>query len=145
MANQGAGFIEVQFSEKFWDFVAGLLLCARSNHMSGRVIVIAAAITVLFQIGCIKPSQQKRVIISLPKQWPTPEKWPAKDQRDCVLESDDPVSKLPRLNCDLPASDTPTPRSRMAVMEVKFSTTPERQLYVEWVCKPAKDSLVCWN
>ena len=113
--------------------------------MNGRVVILAAAITAFFQTACIKPSQQKRVLVSLPEQWPTLEKWPAKDQRDCVLMSNDPVSKLPRLNCDLPASDTPTPRSRMAVMNVKFSTTPERQLYVEWVCNPAKDSLVCWN
>ncbi|HYY72566.1 MAG TPA: hypothetical protein VE778_03125 [Candidatus Bathyarchaeia archaeon] len=74
-----------------------------------------------------------------------PEQWPAKQQRNCVLGSDDPVSKVPRLNCDLPASDTPTPRSRMVIMNAKLSTTPERQLYVEWVCKPDNGSLVCWN
>lgn len=73
------------------------------------------------------------------------EQWADTQQRDCVLTSDDPISRLPRLDCDLPASDTPTPRSRMVVMDVKFSTTPERQLYVEWVCKRAKGSLVCWN
>lgn len=112
--------------------------------MNGRIVLLAAAITAFFQIGCIKPSQQKRVIVSLPEQWPTPEKWPAKEQRDCVLASDDPVSKLPRLDCDLP-SNTLAPRSRMFVMSVEFSTTPERQPYVEWVCKRTKDSLVCWN
>lgn len=109
--------------------------------MSGRVVILAAAITIFFQSGCIKPSQRKRVIVSYPRQWTATET--AKEQRDCVLESDDPISKLPRLDCDLPASNTPTPR--VVVMDVKFSTTPERQLYVEWVCKPAKDSLVCWN
>ena len=113
--------------------------------MNARIVIIATAITAFFQTGCIKPSQQKRVIVSLPEQWPTPEEWPAKDQRDCVLEADDPISNLPRLDCDLPASNTPTPRSRMFVMDVKFSTTPERQLYVEWVCQRTKNSLVCSN
>lgn len=113
--------------------------------MNGRIVILAAACTVFFQVGCIKPSQQKLVIVSFPEQWTAPEKWPAKDQRNCVLLSDDAVSKLPRLNCDLPASDTPTPRGRMVVMDVKFSTTPERQEYVEWVCQWTKKSLVCWN
>lgn len=113
--------------------------------MNGRIVIIAAAFTVFFNIGCIKPSRQKRVIVSFPEKWTAPEKWPAKEQRNCVLASDDPVSKLPRLDCDLPASDTPSPRSRMFVMDVKFSTTPERQLYVEWVCQRTNDSLVCTN
>lgn len=107
------------------------------NNMNGRIVIIAAAFTVFFNIGCIKPSQQRRVIVSFP------EKWTATEERNCVLASDDPVSKLPRLDCDLPAPDTP--RSRMFVMDVKFSTTPERQLYVEWVCRRTKDSLVCAN
>lgn len=107
--------------------------------------MIATAITVFCQIGCIKPSQQKRVIVSFPEQWTAPQKQPSKDQRNCVLMSDDPISKLPRLDCDLPASDTPTPRGRMFIMDVKFSTTPERQQYVEWVCKRTNASLVCSN
>lgn len=107
--------------------------------MNGRIVLIAAALAVFFNAGCIKPSQQKRVIVLFP------EKWTAKEHRDCVLAAEDPTSKLPRLDCDLPASDIPTPRSRMFVMDVKFSTTPERQLYVEWVCQRSNDSLVCTN
>ena len=113
--------------------------------MNCRIVIIATAITVFSQIGCMKPTQQKRVIVSFPEPWTAPEKWPAKDQRNCVLMSDDLATKLPRLNCDLPASNIPTPRSRMFIMDVKFSTTPERQLYVEWICQRANDSLVCWN
>ena len=113
--------------------------------MDRQIVIIATAITMFFQIGCIKPSQQRRVIVSFREKWTAPDKWPAKEERNCVLAADDPISKLPRLVCDLPASDTPTPRSRMFVMDVKFSTTPERQLYVEWVCRRTKDSLVCSN
>lgn len=105
--------------------------------------MIAAALMAFFNAGCIKPSQQRRVIISFPEKWTAPEKWPANEQRNCVLAADDPISKVPRLDCDLQASDTP--RSRMFIMDVKFATTPERQLYVEWVCRRTKDSLVCTN
>ena len=105
--------------------------------MTGRIVMIAAALMAFFDVGCIKPSQQRRAIVSFP------EKWTAKEQRNCVLAADDPISKLPRLDCDLQSSDTP--RSRMYIMDVKFSTTPERQLYVEWVCQRTNDSLVCTN
>lgn len=113
--------------------------------MNRLVIMIAAIFMLFFNTGCIKPSQQRRVIVSFPEQWTAPEEGLAKAQRNCVLMSEDPVSKLPRLNCDLPASDTPTPQSRMFVMDVKFSTTPERQQYVEWVCQRSNDFLVCSN
>jgi hypothetical protein len=33
----------------------------------------------------------------------------------------------------------------MFVMDVEFSTTPERLEFVEWTCQPTKNSLVCGN
>lgn len=127
------------------DFFARPFVWASSGHMNGRMFVIAAAITVSFQIGCIRPTQKKRVIVSLPEQWQALDKWPLKEQQNCVLGGDDPVTRLPRLDCDLQAPNTPTPRSRMFVVDAEFSTTPERQLYVEWVCKRTNGSLVCTN
>ena len=103
--------------------------------MSARNVTIAAVIFLL--MGCSTPSHTKRVIVSFP------ERWTAREQRDCVLAGDDSVSKLPHLNCDLPATDKP--RSRMFTMDVKFATTPERQQYVEWTCRRTDSSLVCGN
>lgn len=107
------------------------------EQMKSRIMVIAAGIALLLLMGYSKPSQIRRVIVS------TPEHWPAGENRDCVLTGDDPVSKLPHLACDLPVSDTR--QSRMFVMDVKFSTSPERQQYVEWTCRRTSNSLDCGN
>lgn len=106
------------------------------EQMKSRVVVIAAGIALLL-MGYSKPSQIRRVIVS------APDHWSAGENRDCVLAGDDPVRKLPNLDCDLPASDTR--QSQMFVMDVKFSTTPERQQYVEWTCRRTSSSLDCGN
>ncbi len=99
-----------------------------------------AAVIFLFiflLVGCGKPSRIRRVVVSYPEHWND------RESRNCVLAGDDPVSKLPHLNCDLPATDKP--RSRMLIMDVKFATTPERQQYVEWTCRRTHSSLICGN
>ena len=105
--------------------------------MKGRVAIIAGAMTILLLAGYRKPSHMRRVMVSCP------EHWAVRESRSCVLAGDDPVTKLPHLDCDLPASDQP--RSQMVVMDVKFATTPERQQYVEWTCQRTNNSAVCGN
>lgn len=105
--------------------------------MKSRIVVIAAAIALVLLMGYSKPSQIRRVIVS------APEHWSAGEIRDCVLAGDDPVSKLPHLDCDLPASDAR--QSQTFVRNVKFSTTAERMQYVEWTCKQTSNSLTCEN
>lgn len=105
--------------------------------MKSRIVVIAAGIALLLLMGYSKPNQIRRVIVSAPEHWSVGE------NRDCVLAGDDLVRNLPNLDCDLPASDTR--QSRKFVMDVKFSTTPERQQYVEWTCRRTSNSLDCGN
>ena len=105
--------------------------------MKSRIVIIAAATAIVLLLGYSKPSQIRRVSVS----WP--DNQPAKESRSCVLAGEDPLSKLPHLDCDLPASDQP--RSRMVVMDVKFATTSERMQYVEWTCQRTNSSLICGN
>src|SRR5215472_12611015 len=105
--------------------------------MKTGIVIIAAAIALVLLMGYSKPSQTRRVIVS------APEHWSAGENRECVLAGDDPVSKLPHLDCDLPASNTR--QSGRSVMDVRFATTPERQLYVEWTCKRTNNSVICEN
>ena len=105
--------------------------------MKKKIVIIPAAIALVLLMGYSKPSQTRRVIVS------TLENWSAGEVRDCVLTSDDPASKLPRLDCDLPASNTR--QSGRSVIEVRFTTTAERQLYVEWTCERTNNSVICEN
>ena len=105
--------------------------------MKSRIVIIMAGIALVLVMGYSKPTQIRRVIVS------APEHWSAGENRDCVWAGDDPVSKLPHLDCDLPASDTQ--QSRRFVMDVRFATTPERQPYVEWTCQRTNNSLICGN
>jgi len=101
------------------------------------MVIIAAAIAIVLLMGYSKPSQIRHVTVSWPENQTTTE------SRSCVLEGDDPVSKLQHLNCDLPAPDKL--RSPMFVWDVKFATTPERSQYVEWTCQRTNNSLLCEN
>ena len=105
--------------------------------MKSRIAIIAAVIALVLLMGYSRPSQIRRMIVSVPENWSTGEK------RECVLAGDDPVSKLPHLDCDLPVSDAR--QSQMFVRNVKFSTTAERMQYVEWTCKRTNNSLICEN
>src|SRR5215467_12601171 len=80
-----------------------------------------------------------RVVVAYPEQWAFGE------YRNCYLGSIDVVHNLPSLDCDIHAHETP--RSRMFVMDVKFSgkynfppTTDSEQ---QWTCERAKETLTC--
>lgn len=99
-----------------------------------RLEVLAIAMPVL-PVGCNKSSEQRRVIVVYPEYWSVGK------YRNCALVGSDLVSKLPELNCDLQAWDTP--RSRMFVMDVEFSGDAKKRLNIDWTCQRITETLVC--
>lgn len=88
----------------------------------------------LFMIRC-GVTDVHRVSVAYPADWR------AGDRRNCIVDGiKDVINGLPELDCDTGASDTP--RSRIFVMDVKFSGK-----FVgkgdHWTCERADGSLVC--
>ncbi len=96
-------------------------------------LTLALLAVAMLASGCSR-SNARRVIVVYP------ERWFAGEFRNCALVGSDPISKLPQLDCDLQASDTP--RSRMFVMDVGFSGNA---LGIQWTCQKTKESLICRN
>jgi len=77
----------------------------------------------------------KRVSVSYP------ESWAVNEYRNCVFfpaGMNDPFNNLPQLDCDLQASSTP--RSRIFVMDVKFSGDDKQE---GWTCQNEGASIIC--
>jgi hypothetical protein len=92
-------------------------------------------VTAILLLGCNKASESRRVTAYYPEHWSVGE------YRNCALVGEDPASKLPHLDCDLQASDTP--RNRMYVMDVEFSGDAKKRLNIDWTCQRTKETLVC--
>src|SRR5438477_248615 len=91
----------------------------------GKVTMAAVIFLFIFLlVGCGKPSRIRRVVVSYPEHWND------RESRNCVLAGDDPVSKLPHLNCDLPATGKLAPQCGNGTGDcVKF--TNRAQIYAD--------------
>jgi hypothetical protein len=90
--------------------------------------------TVLLLVGCNSPGV-RRVSVAYPEHWLVGE------HRNCIVDGiSDVVNGLPELDCDREASQTP--RSRIFVVDVKFSGNWNGR-GDDWTCERSKESLVC--
>jgi hypothetical protein len=71
-----------------------------------------------------------------------PESWPSGEYRNCYLGGSDPEHPgLPMFDCDVHGHETP--RSRMFVMDVKFSGDYTGKVDQAWTCQNGGAELVC--
>jgi hypothetical protein len=108
----------------------------------GQVLVLLIAVSLLtyafFRIHAFVSSRSaKRIMVAFP------EKWRPGEYRKCKTVYKDSLTGLPLLDCDQQPSDTP--RSRMFVMEVRFSGKELTFDQQPWTCQRKEESLACKN